>query len=119
MAKCKNCESELLGRSDKKYCSDQCRSEYYNRSHGQENKYIREVNTILKKNRTILKALNPTGKNKVHRDMLLQKGFRFEYCTNIYTTKAGKEYTFCYDHGYLPLGNDFFALVIRDTNRNK
>lgn len=27
---CKNCKEELLGRSDKKFCSDTCKSDYHN-----------------------------------------------------------------------------------------
>jgi len=38
-------------------------------------------------------------------------GFSFEYFTNTYTTKADKTYFFCYEYGYLDLGNDYFALV--------
>ena len=78
---------------------------------------MREVNNVLKKNRLILKKLNPTGKTKVHRDKLNKKGYRFDFFTNTYTTRAGKTYYFCYEHGYLQTGEDFFALVIRDTDK--
>ena len=40
-------------------------------------------------------------------------GFNFDFYTNIYQTKNGKTYFFCYDHGYLDLGNDWFALVVK------
>ena len=43
----------------------------------------------------------------------MRKGFNFNYTTNTYTTRAGKTYHFCYEQGYLPTGNDYFALVIR------
>ena len=74
---------------------------------------MRNVNNILRKNRRILEELNPNGKAKVHRDKLLERGFKFSYFTNLYRTKAGKTYHFCYDQGYLQLEDDFYALVIR------
>ena len=33
--------------------------------------------------------------------------------TNLYQTKNGHTYYFCYDQGYLPLEHDYFALVKR------
>jgi len=119
MAECLNCNTSFIGRADKKYCSDQCRSEAYNKKNSGSNSYIREINAVLRKNRKILLELNPTGKNKVHKDMLLSRGYRFDYHTHTYTTKAGKVYYFCYEHGYLSLGNDFYALVIRDLDKQK
>jgi hypothetical protein len=44
---------------------------------------------------------------------LLDEGFKFAYFTNEYKTKAGKVYHFCYEHGYLQLESNMFALVFR------
>lgn len=74
---------------------------------------MRNVNNILRKNRRILAALNPNGKSKAHRDKLLEQGFNFNYFTNVYKTKSGKVYYFCYEYGYLELSDQFYALVIR------
>ncbi len=110
---CLECGDEIRGRSDKKFCSDQCRSSYNNRLNSDANNFMRNVNNILRKNRRILADLNPHGKSKVHRDKLLERGFKFSYFTNLYRTKAGKTYHFCYEQGYLELDNNWFALVIR------
>jgi hypothetical protein len=74
---------------------------------------MRNINNILRKNRRILAELNPRGKIKVHRDALLEKGFKFSYFTNEYRTKSGNVYYFCYEHGYLKLDDGYLALVIR------
>ena len=111
--KCLECKEEFNGRADKRFCSDQCRSAHNNRLNSDANNFMRNVNNILRKNRRILAELNPKGKTKVHRDKLLEKGFKFSYFTNIYQTQAGKTYRFCYEQGYLPLDNHFYALVIR------
>ena len=101
-----------MGRIDQKFCSDQCRNSYNNRIAKDENLYMRNVSRQLKKNRRILKELNPNGKTKVKKHTLLSKGFSFKYFTNVFKNKEGKVYYFCYEYGYLPLDNDFLALVI-------
>ena len=111
--KCPECGFEILGRSDKRFCSDQCRNTFNNRQQRDANNLVRRVNNTLRKNRRILESLNPKGKSKVTKTQLLDKGFNFDYYTNVYSTKKGNTYYFCYDHGYLPLENDYMALVIK------
>ncbi|MBL6448728.1 hypothetical protein JMN32_20615 [Fulvivirga sp. 29W222] len=108
---CLECGTKIFGRIDKKFCSDQCRNSYNNKLNSDGTNYIRNINNILRKNRRILMSLNPNGKSKTHRSKLAEKGFDFNYFTNTYTTKAGAIYYFCYEYGYLPIDNDFFALV--------
>jgi len=74
---------------------------------------MRNINNILRKNRRILAKLNPKGKAKISKEQLEKEGFRFSYFTNIYTTRSGNEYYFCYDQGYLELDNNMLALVER------
>ncbi len=110
---CLDCGKEIIGRADKKFCDDQCRNAYNNRLNSDSTNYVRNVNNILRKNRRILMKLNPRGKNKIKREKLLLNGFDFNYFTNVYKTKAGSVYYFCYEQGYLPLEDDFFALVVK------
>lgn len=112
--KCLECETELKGRSDKKFCDDACRSAYNNRLNSDTNSYMKRVNYALRKNRRILSELNPQNdKAKTTRKKLEQMGFDFQHFTSIYVTKTGTTYYFCYEHGYLPLENDYYALVVR------
>jgi len=110
---CLSCGQKIAGRSDKKFCSEQCRNDYNNILNKDANNYVRTINNALRKNRRILTSLNPDGKSKVHKDKMLSNGFDFNFFTSTYTTKAGSVYTFCYEQGYLPIGNDFFALVVK------
>ncbi len=110
---CVECGEEIIGRADKKFCSDNCRSAFNNRLNSDATNFIRNINNILRKNRRILADLNPEGKTKIHRDRLLERGFKFSYFTNEYVTRAGSVYRFCYDQGYLALDNDYYALVVR------
>lgn len=109
---CQECGTKLIGRVDKKFCNDQCRNNYHNKEYREDSVFVRSVNSILRKNRNILKSLNPNGKAKVKSQELQKMGFNFKYFTNIYTTKDNRSYYFVYEHGYLDIGNDYFALVI-------
>lgn len=108
---CLHCESVFPGRSDKKFCCDQCRSAFNNKHKNEEEKLIIKVNAVLRKNRTIMKRINPNGNSTVNKDFLLALGFNFKYFTNIYHTKTGSEYCFCYDHGFMLLDNGKVLLV--------
>ena len=112
--KCLSCGEPLSGRIDKKYCSDYCRSSYNNRLNSDSTKIVRNINNRLKKNYRILKSINTGQKTTTTRDKLLGKGFDFNYITSLYTTKSGKVYYFVYDQGYLPLNDDYYALVKRN-----
>ena len=114
---CLACGNAIKGRADKKFCDDQCRNTYNNSLNSDTNNYVRNVNNTLRKNRRILEELNVDGKTKVHKSKLLQKGFDFDFHTNLLTTKAGKTYFFCYEHGYLPIENDWLMLVVRHEER--
>lgn len=114
---CLECGEKVIGRSDKKFCSDDCRSSYYNKRHKDATNYMRNVNNTLRKNRQILRELNPEGKTKIHRDKLVARGFDFTFFTNVYKTKKGAIYYFCYEQGYLPLEDNYFALVTRMESR--
>jgi len=111
--KCLECDIEIEGRIDKKFCSDYCRNVYNNNQNRDANKYVRNINNRLRKNRKILEHFCPEGKGVVHKDELLLEGFNFDYFTNIYRTKTGSKYFFCYDYGYISLEDEKFAIVKR------
>ena len=109
--KCLECESPLVGRVDKKFCSDYCRNAFNNNINSDKKNLIRTINNRLRRNNKILTDLNTTGKTKVLKSRLLDANFDFNYITATYTTKTGSTYFYVYDQGYLPLENDYFLLV--------
>ncbi len=115
---CQECGEKLIGRVDKKFCSDQCRNTYNNRLNQDSTNFVRNINRILKKNRRILEALNTRGKTRVSRQKLIDEGFNFDYHTNVFTTKTGNTYVFCYDQGYIQVDNDYYTLVERQEYVN-
>ena len=116
--KCLECDAPLLGRIDKKFCSDQCRSTHYNRINGGVSNYVRNVNNALKRNRRILDSLNPGGKVKVTGSRLKEEGFDFRYHTATYRTRDGVVYYYCYEQGYLPIEKNYFLLVLKPDFQN-
>jgi hypothetical protein len=65
-----------------------------------------------------MEELNPEVKSSDNKAMLSKIGFDFSFSTNLYKTKTGTVYYFCYDQGYLPLDNDYYMLVSRNTGSN-
>lgn len=110
---CQECGQKLSGRKDQKYCSDYCRNSYNNRLNENTTNYVRRINNILRKNRRILLAMNPTGKRTVDAITLAEEGFNFHYFTNTYTTQKGNTYFFCYEQGYMRTEADQYMLVLK------
>ncbi|NQU88120.1 MAG: hypothetical protein HQ541_20420 [Mariniphaga sp.] len=111
---CLECGETLKGRSDQKYCDDQCRSAYNNRKFGDSYNLIRRINHTLKKNRKILEDLNPDGKITIPDKLLIKKGFDFNYHTHTFTNRNRQTYYFCYEQGYLKLESNKYLLVRKD-----
>ncbi len=116
---CLECGDELIGRADKKFCNDQCRSSYYRKQHSDAIQIINNINSQLKKNRAILVRLNTDGITTVRKSSMDKEGFNFNLHTGTYTTREGKTYYYVYDQGYLLLENDFVMLVIHRDYKDK
>lgn len=111
---CLECNEKIVGREDKKFCSDGCRNAYNNKINKDSNNYMRNVNNKLRKNYRILSEANTEGKSKITKTKLLSKGFDFDYFTNILNTNTGNTYYFVYDQGYRFLEDDFYMLVKKE-----
>ena len=114
MKTCLECSEKIVGREDKKFCSDSCRNAFNNKINKDSTNFMRNVNNKLRKNYRILCELNTDGKSKATRDKMINKGFDFEFFTNILQTKTGNTYYFLYDQGYRSLDNDYFMLVKKE-----
>ena len=114
-ALCLACNKLVKGRTDKKFCDDYCRNNFNNQLKSGSTNLVRNINNALGKNRRILESLIPATEEtfKTTKEKLLQKSFQFKYITHTYTNKKGDVYLFCYDYGYLPIGNDWYLLVKR------
>lgn len=111
---CLECGEKVIGRVDKKFCSDYCRNAHNNKVNKESKNLIRNTNNRLRKNYKILSELNTSGKTKVTRRKLFDRGFDFKFITSLYITKTGNTYFYLYDQGYLVLENELYLLVKQD-----
>lgn len=115
MKTCLECHVKIVGREDKKFCSDGCRNAYNNKMNKDHTNLMRNINNKLRKNYRILAELNPEGKTKTTKNKLMSKGFDFDLMTSVYNTKTGNTYYFVYDQGYMAVENEGFVLVKKDS----
>ncbi len=109
--KCLVCGTVIVGRRDKKFCTDSCRSIHHQEQKKDEPDFIKNINKTLKKNRNILSTFNPEGKKTISKASLINAGFDFKYSTNHFITKKGTTYYFCYDQGYTLLDDKTVLMV--------
>lgn len=108
--RCLDCGQPIHGRSDKKFCSDQCRNNYNNRINRDTNNFVRNVHGLLRKNRRILADLYHEGRHKVHKDALFALGYNFSFFTHIIETSGGLKYHYCFEYGFRETEDDFIEL---------
>jgi len=114
MKECLECGDKIMGRSDKKFCSDLCRNAYNNKLNSDSNNLVRNINNVLRKNRRILEsACQEDDKGKISKNALVREGFDFSHFTHLRTTQKGATYYFVYEYGYLALEHELF-LVVKD-----
>ena len=115
---CLDCELRIIGRADKKFCSDACRNNYNNKLNSDTNAFMRNVNNLLRKNRRILQELIDTKQKKRNAlaNKLISQGFNFDYYTHVLNTKTGNTYFFCYEYGYRKLENNHYLLVKKQSD---
>lgn len=101
MRACLSCGEEVVGRTDKKFCSHYCKSSYhYGKNREDEKNLFRKIDDQLKLNRRILKEHNKAGKAMVRKEVLLNVGFNPKYFTSYWKSKSGSLYLFCYEYGF-------------------
>ena len=99
MKKCIECGGPVTGRSDKKYCSDECRTAYNNGRYRKELSVVLSVNRILRKNYIILDSLYLRGIKKSDLITIAKLGFDHRFCTSFTKSVTGnKKELFCYDY---------------------
>jgi hypothetical protein len=100
MKYCLDCGLEIIGRIDKMYCSDYCRSHYHNLINKNRKSAVRDINLLLKRNAEILEKLNAYGIPRIPTAALQTAGFDFNYYTHQVITADGNTYNCCYNYGY-------------------
>jgi hypothetical protein len=116
---CLRCGEPLLGRSDKKFCDDHCRSSFNNSIAFGLNQTMKQINQYLKRNRMILWQLfREDGKEliQVSNTKLQEMGFKFKYHTHLEISELGETCLYCYDFGIIPNGDEIKVIRQREQN---
>jgi predicted nucleic acid-binding Zn ribbon protein len=114
---CNFCSKPVNGRSDKRFCSDHCRTAFHNNVKKEDfrNAYMCMINGLIKKNRNILKSFLEENRTDFNSTDLLIRGFNFTFFTHEKISNSGNVYRFCYDYGYL-LSNEGDVYVIKNSS---
>jgi len=101
--KCKICRKTFIGRSDKKFCSLECKNIYHTQLRRATKSATQATDNILHRNRSIL--LEILGKNqnykKVKRIVLDHKNYKYDYITGYHINNNGKTVHHVYDFSWL------------------
>lgn len=114
--RCLYCNEILKGRSDKRFCNDNCRSNYHNQNQNTQEHYIKTVNKQLRTNRSALKKACPWGKATVRKKFLKQMGLDFKHITHTWKSQYGNLYFFCYDYGYTQVNDPEKVLIVQEQD---
>lgn len=115
MRTCPNCQKIIIGRADKVFCDEYCKSAFqYKKNKDKAQSFFSIVDKQLKLNRKILKQFNKGGKSTVRKDDLISAGFNPKHFTHYWKNGKGDVYLFCYEFGFLSMkdnGKDKYVLI--------
>jgi len=103
---CPCCSGLVIGRSDKIFCSIQCKNIHHNAARSQLNLQIQQCQKMIQRNLIVLEGILGHEHNEmtIHKDTLFHYGFNLQSCTSV--TRVGKKtiyhlgnynYTICAD----------------------
>ncbi len=117
---CPQCSGEVVGRTDKIFCTVKCKNHHHKMSKKQNKPMTLYVNDRLLRNLTVLQGL--LGKHgtriKIHRHELQKRGFSFGGCTKADQDSKGRMIWELYYLRYT-LGKDGVVTVVRMAHLNK
>lgn len=115
---CIRCGAPFHGRSDKKFCSDDCRSDYHNDRRRARDKELRTVNRILSSNWRILMQQLRLGRQDVPREELAARNFNFEVYTATRRYFPGRRIYWCYNFAYQISRTGIVHITVGDCRNN-
>jgi hypothetical protein len=101
--KCKLCKASFVGRSDKIFCSANCKAIYHVKLQKVTNSATAFIDKILHRNRsTLLEIMGKTTlSKKVDKKILDTKKFNWTYITHYHINNQGKTVHYVYDFSYI------------------
>ncbi len=79
---------------------------------------MRNITNILRKNRRIIRdLLSDNSFANVHKEDLLNNGFRKEYHTQVLVNKQGNRIYFCYEYGYHTMPDNTIKIFYQNKSK--
>ena len=114
MNQCLHCRKRLSGRSDKKFCSINCKNQFSYKNRSRTKTEVQEVDLILHRNHLILTTLmGDQEKIQIDRMVLARAKFNFQFFTSIYRNKENKIYYLVYNIAWMEFSNQTILIVRR------
>lgn len=82
-APCPTCKGQVIGRTDKRFCSIKCKNEHHRNARIQFKSRFQDIQKRLRRNMVVLEGiLGPTAKGmNIHKDALFKFGFDLDLNT--------------------------------------
>jgi len=113
--KCPICKAKVIGRSDKRFCSASCKSNYNQRLSKHTKAETIKIDKILHRNHSILVEL--MGKNSQQKKMavfeLEKRKFNFNYITKYIINSKGKIYHYVYNFSWMTFSDNEVLIIKR------
>lgn len=105
---CLECGNRIrYGRTDKKFCSCECKNNFHNRTRHAESRRRQEIATVLKNNYSVLAWLLWSGRTNAAMGQMTERGFDPSVFTSSGKSGCHMEYQ-CYDIVYYMTRNKVF-----------
>lgn len=91
----------MVGRSDKRFCSTACRTSFHNAQARRRYGCSGRVNSLLKRNHSILFDSLSKGDRIIRKEELDEKMFSFENYTSLRKRPFHRKVYMCYDISYI------------------
>jgi predicted nucleic acid-binding Zn ribbon protein len=111
--RCIQCGKENQGRSDKRFCSQDCKNAWHADRRQELQAIMGKVNAALRRNWVLLvRVLDGGYRKQVRRVELEALGFRWNYMTELFVSEGGRTFYLVYDCAWAEL-SDGEVLILR------
>ncbi len=113
MKNCKICSRNVVGRSDKLFCSIKCKNIYHMDLRSKTAIAAKDIDKMLHRNRSIIFEFLGSKDHfvKIKRIEMDKKKFSFNYYTHQNISKEGRIYHWLYDIGWFELNTEEMFLL--------
>lgn len=116
---CKECGKPVAGRTDKQFCSKECKNRYNNRKNAEIARNRKDVIRSLDRNHEILRSLCAAGVFSAKIEDLCRIGFKADAVTSQRKGRCGHCECSCYDIIYFRTETKIFDIHAADVNPGK